>query len=37
VGESRILSRESPEGITADDVLELVDQLPGTPPLKLVR
>jgi ADP-heptose:LPS heptosyltransferase len=37
VGESRMLSRESPEGITADDILELVDQLPSTPPLKLVR
>jgi heptosyltransferase-2 len=37
VGESRILSRESPVGITADDILELVDQLPSTPPLKLMR
>jgi ADP-heptose:LPS heptosyltransferase len=37
VGESRMLSRESPEGITADEIVELADQLPSTPPLKLVR
>jgi ADP-heptose:LPS heptosyltransferase len=37
VGESRLLSRESPEGITAEEILELVDQLPSAPPLKLVR
>jgi ADP-heptose:LPS heptosyltransferase len=37
VGESRMLARESPERVRADEIMELVDELPDAKPLKLVR
>ena len=37
VGPSRMLVRPSPDGVTAEDMLAVVDSLPSNPPLKLVR
>lgn len=36
-GESRLLLRRSPDGVTADQILSVVDELPMPPALQLVR
>jgi len=36
-GESRMLIRSAPESVTSDDILDVVDQLPNAPPLRLMR
>jgi ADP-heptose:LPS heptosyltransferase len=37
VGPSEMLSRESPDGVTAEELIEVVGQLPTAPPLRLMR
>jgi ADP-heptose:LPS heptosyltransferase len=37
VGPSEMLSRESPDGVTAEELIEVVDQLPTAPSLRLMR
>ncbi|MDB4900559.1 MAG: ADP-heptose--lipooligosaccharide heptosyltransferase [Gemmatimonadetes bacterium] len=37
VGPARMLGRESPAGVTSEDLIALVDELPAAPPLRLMR